>query len=119
MKEPNQSVLRIANIYGNHGLLIDSDNQTHKFMLKNSKTKLYVGDFIEFSEIIDKVTLIDKPKQRVNVVERFDKLGKKQIVAANVTQLLIVIAPEPEPNFLLIDKLLLVSELMKNQASII
>ena len=66
-----------------------------------------------------KLTLIDKPKQRVNVVERFDKLGKKQIVAANVTQLLIVIAPEPEPNFLLIDKLLLVSELMKNQASII
>ena len=36
-----------------------------------------------------------------------------------MTQLLIVIAPEPEPNFLLIDKLLLVSELMKNQASII
>ncbi len=119
MKEPNQSVLRIANIYGNHGLLIDSDNHTHKFMLKNSKTKLYVGDCIESKEIIDEVTLIDKPKIRINVVERFDKLGKKQIVAANVTQLLIVIAPEPEPNFLLLDKLLLVSELMKNQALII
>lgn len=119
MKEPNQSVLRIANIYGNHGLLIDSDNQTHKFMLKNSKTKLYVGDCIETNEILDELTLIDKPKKRINVVERFDKLGKKQIVAANVTQLLIVIAPEPEPNFLLLDKLLLVSELMKNQASII
>lgn len=119
MKESNQSVSRIANIYGNHGLLIDTDNQTHKFMLKNSKTKLYVGDFIETNEILDEVTLIDKPKKRINVVERFDKLGKKQIVAANVTQLLIVIAPEPEPNFLLLDKLLLVSELMKNQASII
>ena len=119
MKESNQSVSRIANIYGNHGLLIDSDNQTHKFMLKNSKTKLYVGDCIETNEILDEVTLIDKPKKRINVVERFDKLGKKQIVAANVTQLLIVIAPEPEPNFLLLDKLLLVSELMKNQASII
>ena len=119
MKESNQSVSRIANIYGNHGLLIDSDNQTHKFMLKNSKTKLYVGDCIETNEILDEVTLIDKPKKRINVVERFDKLGKKQIVAANVTQLLIVIAPEPEPNFLLLDKLLLVSELMKNKASII
>ena len=119
MKESNQSVSRIANIYGNHGLLIDSDNQTHKFMLKNSKTKLYVGDCIETNEILDELTLIDKPKKRINVVERFDKLGKKQIVAANVTQLLIVIAPEPEPNFLLLDKLLLVSELMKNQASII
>ena len=119
MKESNQSVSRIANIYGNHGLLIDSDNQTHKFMLKNSKTKLYVGDCIETNEILDELTLIEKPKKRINVVERFDKLGKKQIVAANVTQLLIVIAPEPEPNFLLLDKLLLVSELMKNQASII
>ena len=119
MKESNQSVSRIANIYGNHGLLIDSDNQTHKFMLKNSKTKLYVGDCIETNEILDELTLIDKPKKRINVVERFDKLGKKQIVAANVTQLLIVIAPEPEPNFLLLDKLLLVSELMKNKASII
>ena len=119
MKESKQSVSRIANIYGNHGLLIDSDNQTHKFMLKNSKTKLYVGDCIESNEITDEVTLIDKPKERINVVERFDKLGKKQIVAANVTQLLIVIAPEPEPNFLLLDKLLLVSELMMNQASII
>ena len=119
MKESKQSISRIANIYGNHGLLIDSDNQTHKFMLKNSKTKLYVGDCIESNEITDEVTLIDKPKERINVVERFDKLGKKQIVAANVTQLLIVIAPEPEPNFLLLDKLLLVSELMKNQASII
>ena len=119
MKESKQSVSRIANIYGNHGLLIDSNNQTHKFMLKNSKTKLYVGDCIETNEIIDEVTLIDKPKERINVVERFDKLGKKQIVAANVTQLLIVIAPEPQPNFLLLDKLLLVSELMKNQAAII
>ena len=119
MKESKQSVSRIANIYGNHGLLIDSNNQTHKFMLKNSKTKLYVGDSIESNIIIDDVTLIDKPKERINVVERFDKLGKKQIVAANVTQLLIVIAPEPQPNFLLLDKLLLVSELMKNQAAII
>ena len=119
MKESKQSVSRIANIYGNHGLLIDSNNQTHKFMLKNSKTKLYVGDCIESNIIIDDVTLIDKPKERINVVERFDKLGKKQIVAANVTQLLIVIAPEPQPNFLLLDKLLLVSELMKNQAAIV
>ena len=69
MKESKQSVSRIANIYGNHGLLIDSNNQTHKFMLKNSKTKLYVGDSIESNIIIDDVTLIDKPKERINVVQ--------------------------------------------------
>ena len=119
MKESKQTVSRIVNIYGNHGLLVNSNNQMHKFMLKSSKTKVYVGDYIKTTQVRDEQILIDQPNERINVVERFDKTGRKQIIATNVSQLLIVIAAQPEPNFLLLDKLLLVSELMNNQATII
>ena len=45
--------------------------------------------------------------------------GKRQVIASNGTQILLITAPLPQPNFLLIDKFLLISELMDCNLSII
>ena len=48
-----------------------------------------------------------------------NQYGQQQIIASNVTQILLITAPLPKPNFLLIDKFILISELMECDLSII
>lgn len=63
---------------------------------KLKEDRLYVGDFVEFDE-----------EQRVieRVLKRKNFLIRPPL--ANVSQALIVIAPVPKPDFMLIDKLLI------------
>ena len=46
-------------------------------------------------------------------MERLNKKGLKKNLVNNVSQILLVIAPEPRPNYLLVDKFILISELIK------
>ena len=62
------------------------------------------------------VTNIMEPN---NQLERLNRYGQQQIIASNITQILLITAPLPKPNFLLIDKFILISELMECDLSII
>ena len=52
-------------------------------------------------------------------MERLNKRGVKQSIVNNLTQIILVVSPEPKPNYLLIDKFILISELMKCQLTIV
>ena len=57
---------------------------------------LYVGDYVDFN-----------PQELVinNVFERKNKLIRPPV--ANVTQVVILIAPKPKPDFYLVDKIII------------
>ena len=54
-----------------------------------------------------------------NQLERLNLRGVQQVIASNITQILLITAPLPIPNFLLIDKFILISELMEFDLTII
>ena len=93
-------------------MLWNSDSGFLPF-LKKKQDNVVIGDFVEYEPLDEKSVLINKIEPPMNQVERLNKKGSKTNLVNNVTQILLVIAPEPKPNYLLIDKFILISESRK------
>ena len=102
----------VTELHGNRGKLWNSDSGFLPF-LKKKQDNVVIGDFVEYESLDEKSVLINKIKPPVNQVERLNKKGLKKNLVNNVSQILLVIAPEPRPNYLLVDKFILISELIK------
>ncbi len=86
----------IKAIGGNFWVKIDNEVIMAKSRKKLKDDKVFVGDFVEF----------DKEQKVIDAVcERKNFLIRPPL--ANVEQALIVIAPLPKPDFLLVDKMLI------------
>ncbi len=102
-KKGNSKILEGRIIKGVGGIFkIATDNKTLKCsargLLKRGDDKLYVGDYVILKEEKG-VWYIDDVKPRKNLLIR--------PYVSNVDYLLIVIAPLPEPDYVLLDKLLI------------
>ena len=102
----------VTELHGNRGKLWTSDSGFLPF-LKKKQDNVVIGDFVEYESLDEKSVLINKIQPPVNQVERLNKKGLKKNLVNNVSQILLVIAPEPRPNYLLVDKFILISELIK------
>ena len=102
----------VTELHGNRGKLWNSDSGFLPF-LKKKQDNVVIGDFVEYESLDEKSVLINKIQPPVNQVERLNKKGLKKNLVNNVSQILLVIAPEPRPNYLLVDKFILISELIK------
>ncbi len=102
----------VTELHGNRGVLWDSDSGFQPF-LKKKQDNVVIGDFVEYEALDESSVLISKIEAPMNQVERLNKKGLKSNLVNNVTQILLVIAPEPKPNYLLVDKLILISELIE------
>ena len=102
----------VTELHGNRGVLWNSNSGFQPF-LKKKQDNVVIGDFVEYEPLDESSVLINKIEPPMNQVERLNKKGLKSNLVNNVTQILLVIAPEPKPNYLLIDKFILISELMK------
>ena len=102
----------VTELHGNRGKLWNSDSGFLPFLMKK-QDNVVIGDFVEYESLDEKSVLINKIQPPVNQVERLNKKGLKKNLVNNVSQILLVIAPEPRPNYLLVDKFILISELIK------
>ena len=109
----------ITELHGNRGLLWNDAIGTIPFITKKQHQGLVVGDFVNYQPLDDNSVVIDNIKQPFNKMERLNKRGIKQSIVNNLTQIILVVSPEPKPNYLLIDKFILISELMKCQLTIV
>ena len=109
----------ITELHGNRGLLWNDAVGSIPFITKKQHQGLVVGDFVNYQPLDDNSVVIDNIKQPFNKMERLNKRGVKQSIVNNLTQIILVVSPEPKPNYLLIDKFILISELMKCQLTII
>ena len=109
----------ITELHGNRGLLWNDAVGSIPFITKKQHQGLVVGDFVNYQPLDDNSVVIDNIKPPFNKMERLNKRGIKQSIVNNLTQIILVVSPEPKPNYLLIGKFILISELMKCQLTIV
>ena len=90
-----------------------SQGQIHQCHARTNLGSIVVGDKVVWRAGVDHTGVIESRLERHSLLERPDNFGKLKPVAANIDQMLIVIAPEPEPQANLIDRYLVAAELMK------
>lgn len=71
---------------------------------------LVTGDRVIWRPGSDDLGVIVALQERDNLLQRPDKFGQIKPVAANIDQIILVIAPEPEPHDNLIDRYLVAAE---------
>jgi ribosome biogenesis GTPase / thiamine phosphate phosphatase len=87
------------------GVLVQSDATTLHCALKGRKQRIVCGDRVTWAcaPSADGPT-IESIAPRRNLVERIDARGRPEPVAANIDRLAIVVAPEPGPDWFLVDR---------------
>jgi ribosome biogenesis GTPase len=90
--------------YG-RGVLVQSGAETLHCALKGRKQRIVCGDRVAWSSAAsDGGPSVVSIEPRRNLIERIDARGRPEPVAANVDRLAIVVAPEPAPDWYLVDR---------------
>jgi ribosome biogenesis GTPase len=117
--DDNNTGLVIAS-YGRRGVLVDAAGLRHKFVLKGRKLRAVCGDHVTWQPTTaSEPALVNAIAARRNVLERPDMRGKTEPLAANLDQLLVVLAPQPDPDYFMIDRFLCAAELMGAAAALV
>lgn len=85
----------------------------HHCVSRTNIGSLVAGDQVVWQAAANLTGVIVSRHPREHILERPDNFGKLKPVAANMSQMLIVIAVEPEPQQNLIDRYLVAAELMQ------
>jgi ribosome biogenesis GTPase len=90
--------------YG-RGVLVQSDGVTLACGLTGRKQRIVCGDRVTwgYPPSADGPS-VQSVEPRRNLIERIDARGRAEPVAANVDRLAIVVAPEPAPDWFLVDR---------------
>ena len=119
MKQLDNNFGIIVSVYNKTGMVeLSNGNQEH-FLTKSNKIKPIVGDNVLYERLDEKTFLITKILESRSQLMRLNTKGQPQAIASNLTQILLITAPQPTPNLLLIDQFILISELMNCSLSII
>jgi len=90
--------------------VIDDQIRLHRCHLRANLEGLVTGDQVIWREASDGSGVVVARGERHSVLERPDTHGQLRPVAANIDQILIVVAVEPEPHPNLIDRYLVAAE---------
>jgi ribosome biogenesis GTPase len=97
-------VMRVA--YGRQGLAETADGQALPCHFRRSVGRPLCGDRVQLERSSDDAWSVEAICGRSNVFARADRDVGKQMIAANLDQVLIVIAPRPAPSRDLIERYL-------------
>jgi ribosome biogenesis GTPase len=90
--------------YG-RGVLVQADGVTLHCTLSGRKQRIVCGDRVAWAYPPSADgPRIESIEPRRNLIERIDARGRAEPVAANIDQLAIVVAAEPEPDWFLVDR---------------
>lgn len=101
-------------VISHHGGEVEIQPDAHKntnihCKLRTNLGAIVCGDQVYYRKENTGLSII-AIKPRHNLLQRLDGFGQLKAVAANVTQLLICLSIEPEPNLFLLDQYLLAAE---------
>lgn len=112
MKTVNSKVL-VA--YSDHGTALDDQGELRQFKFRKGIERPLAGDCVD----IDDEGRLESIRERTTLFGRGDHQGTFKATAANIDQLLIVIAPEPAPSHDLITRYLVMAELQQISAIVV
>ncbi|MFP3873523.1 MAG: small ribosomal subunit biogenesis GTPase RsgA [Thiohalophilus sp.] len=98
--------------YGARLRVETDDGQQHECHCRKNAGPVVTGDRVTL-EIGERDTVVTRRLPRHSALSRPDSRGKPRIIAANIDQLLIVIAPRPAFKEALIDRYLVAAELSR------
>lgn len=102
-----------------HVTVEDASRQWHRCSLRSPRLRPLVGDEVDWERQADGTGLVTAVAARRTVLSRIDSRGRREPVAANLTQLLVVAAPAPSPDWTLLDRYLVAAELTPVKAVIV
>jgi len=97
----------------------ESRGSLHRCVSRTNIGNIVAGDQVTWRAGSNLSGVIESRLPRLSVLERPDNFGKLKEVAANVEQMIIVIACEPQPQANLIDRYLVAAELMQIKACVV
>ncbi len=98
-----------------------AEGEHYQCNLRRNMPDIVVGDRVawKIEDEADKRGTILAVEPRSSEMLRYDQQGKSKLVAANVNQLLIIIAPEPERSLYVIDRYLVIATLQNIAVTIV
>lgn len=97
--------------YRRHCLVEDTDGNRVSCQIQRRALKPVVGDSVSWQPETDGTGTLTTIAPRDNELRRIDSRGRPEIVAANLSQLVVVLAPDPAPDWFLLDRYLVAAEL--------
>lgn len=92
--------------YGNSGVVELTGGERRACTYRRSVGRPYCGDRVEVETFDDGSLAVNAIVPRANEFVRAGPRGQKQVIAANLDQVLIVVAPAPEPSRDLLERYL-------------
>jgi len=105
--------------HGATAVVEDSEGQLYHCKIRRSLGRLVCGDRVQLEIENDNDGVVTALEQRSSVLERPLNNGQSRLVAANITRIVVVMAVQPPFSEALIDRYLVIAELMKIQPVII
>ena len=100
---------QIITSYGRRYIVRTANQQTYEASTRSKRTDYACGDFVNIQIINGEQAVIESVQPRQSLLYRQDA-WKSKLIAANVSQLLIVIAAEPSPSEALLQRALIAAE---------
>lgn len=97
----------------------DESGSVWSGLVRGRRLKPLVGDEVRFGIAEDGTPVVEGICERRTLLERIDSRGLPEGIAANVSLLVVVVAPEPAPDWQLVDRYLVAAALLGIDATII
>lgn len=90
--------------YGRH-MLVRADNQDLRARPAGRRLSIVCGDRVRCERARDEVMIVEVLPRRT-LLARSNLRGESEPIVANITQLVVVVAPMPQPDFFIVDRYL-------------
>lgn len=110
---------RVVAAYGQRLLVEDDDGRRYPAFVARRGLRVVCGDRVRWlaGDAADRAVVERLP--RSSELRRPDSRGRSEVLAANITQLVVVCAPSPPPDPFIIDRYLAAAEVMGAAAAIV
>ncbi|MCU0767304.1 MAG: small ribosomal subunit biogenesis GTPase RsgA [Gammaproteobacteria bacterium] len=103
---------RVVVRHGQNLLVEDASGALHHCLFRQNLGDVVCGDRVAWQATGPSAGVVTARLERTAALARPDYSGREKPLAANLTQLVVVIAPRPEPNEYLVDQYLVAAELI-------
>ncbi len=104
--------------YGRRVVVEDPAGERHRCLIRGRRLRAVCGDRVTWTAHSEGNVVVDVGA-RDNALARPDRRGREEVLAANVDQLIVVLAPRPTPDPFMSDRYLAAAELMPDNAAIV
>ena len=101
---------RVVVRHGQNLLVRDGNENTVHCLFRQNLGEIVCGDRVLWQPVADNEGVVVAVLPRATTLSRPDYSGREKPLAANITQLVVVLAPRPEPSGYLLDQYLVAAE---------